>query len=130
VAKEKDKEKTKEDIEGPFTANFKKPGLFIILIIKNPKEAEILEMAFNQFTIKTQKHEPNYSAYLTALQYKPDIILMDIPGRHSEQLRILRHFKNNRKTKTIPVITYGSIENAQEVNFILKQGAKQYLHGR
>ncbi|MBD3317897.1 MAG: HDOD domain-containing protein, partial [Chitinivibrionales bacterium] len=99
----------------------------LMMMTENSRETQILKMAFEQSHIKPLLTKPTYSNYIKALQYAPDVILMEMPKINSEQLHFARLIKQHRKTKHIPVIAYGDQTDPALKRGMHRSGVENFL---
>jgi response regulator RpfG family c-di-GMP phosphodiesterase len=100
---------------------------FVLTIIKNPKESEILRLFFESISIKVQQIEPTYSACVKLTQYKPSFILIEIPSKYVEVINFLESVKKNKLTKTIYIIAYGNHKDKREIDGFKEAGVNTYI---
>lgn len=79
-----------------------------MLMVENERERQILSLAFNQLDVKILHSTPSYATYVKALQFLPDIVIMELPRMNSEQVHFSQIIRKNKKTKKIPIIGYGN----------------------
>ncbi|MDD5676096.1 MAG: hypothetical protein PHC61_18130, partial [Chitinivibrionales bacterium] len=79
----------------------------VMLLTQNEREEKILKMALEQRQFKIVLSKPKYQNYIVALQFTPDIILMEIPAQNLEPLYFARLIRKHRKTRLVPIIGYG-----------------------
>ncbi|MBD3390535.1 MAG: HDOD domain-containing protein [Chitinivibrionales bacterium] len=99
----------------------------IMLLTENERETQILKMAFEQMKVKAVLARPSYSSYVKATQYLPDVILMEMPRLHAEQIQFVKLVKKNRKTKNAAMLTYGNPLDKSLKMGIVQAGADCYL---
>jgi HD-like signal output (HDOD) protein/CheY-like chemotaxis protein len=80
----------------------------LILIIGNEREEQILKLAFEQKGIKVTSSKPNYQNYILASQFKPDIILMELPHLCQDQLDFAARIRSYKRTHLVPILGYGN----------------------
>lgn len=80
----------------------------LVLIIGNEREEQILKLAFEQRGIKVISSKPNYQNYILASQFKPDIILMELPHLCHDQLDFASRIKSYKRTHSMPILGYGN----------------------
>ena len=99
----------------------------LMLVSQNERETQILKMAFEQRGIKVLLSKAEYQNYIKTLQFMPDIILMEMPRPHMQQLHFASLIKSHKKGKRIPMIGYGDAIDTVEKNGILKIGFTSYF---
>lgn len=65
--------------------------------------------------------------YLQFMQYKPEIIMMEVPNRFIDQIASIKLIKKNKQLKDIPIISYGNHTNPMNIKTIMDTGVSQYL---
>jgi HD-like signal output (HDOD) protein len=93
----------------------------IILIIENEREEQILKVAFEQLGVKIYVSKPSYQNYVLALQFLPDLLLVELPYVCLEQLKFAQRIRSNQRTKLVPIIGYGN-----NIDNMIKQGLVAY----
>lgn len=102
--------------------------LSLMLLTANQREKQILHLAFEQHKIKVVDAEPDHASYIKALQYSPDIVLMEFPSYYTEQLHFARNMSNSiAKKKKLLIIAYGGKMVAAEERALAANGVKHYL---
>jgi HD-like signal output (HDOD) protein/ActR/RegA family two-component response regulator len=99
----------------------------LMLVAENERESQILKMAFEQRGITVLASKAKYQNYVKALQYLPDLILIEMPRPHMEQLHFAALLKNHKKARRIPIIGYGDAMDPAEKNGIVKVGVNYYF---
>ena len=67
------------------------------------------------------------NALSAAMQYRPDLILLDIVLPHKDGWRVLKEIKQNQKFKNVQIIMLTNLGQKMEVEKGLKLGAEKYL---
>ena len=98
-----------------------------MLVSQNERETQILKLAFEQRGLKVLLSKAEYQNYIKTLQFMPDIIMMEMPRLHTQQLHFASLIKTHKKGKRIPIIGYGDIVDSTEKNGILKTGFISYF---
>jgi HD-like signal output (HDOD) protein len=98
-----------------------------MLVSENERETQILKMAFEQRGVTVLSSKAKYQNYIKALQYLPDIILMELPRPYLQQVHFAELIKNHKKARRIPMIGYGDTIDASEKNGIVKVGINYYF---
>ncbi|MBN1981366.1 MAG: hypothetical protein JW795_07545, partial [Chitinivibrionales bacterium] len=99
----------------------------LMLLSVNEREQQILKMAFEQLHLKVMVSLPSYANYVKTLQYQPDIVLIELPRIHAEQLHFSALLRKNGKTKKIPIIGYGNKTDDLIKRAIFKSGISTYI---
>ena len=100
----------------------------VMLVCGNERETQILKLAFEQKNIKVFCCEPDYSNYIKILQYLPDIIFIELPKIAHTQLHFADMLKSHKKTKGIPIVSYGDrVDDAVKKGF-LEKGIYYYIN--
>ncbi len=97
-----------------------------MLIINNEKERQILNMALKQRQVNVITSDPSYNAYNSIRQYKPDILLIELPSRCQDQLHLVKLLRKNKDTKALPIWGYGWQRDSGILNGIKKDGVNHY----
>ncbi len=98
-----------------------------MLVAENERESQILKMAFEQRGVTVLLSKAQYQNYIKTLQYQPDIILMELPRTHMQQLHFAELLKAHKKAKRIPIIGYGDSMDTVEKNGAVKVGINYYF---
>ncbi len=99
-----------------------------MLITANERERKILNLAFSQHQIEVIEAEPDRASYIKALQYVPDIVLMEFPQTYSEQLHFARNVSSALlKKKKLLLIGYGRKMISSEMRALTESGVKHHL---
>ncbi len=99
----------------------------VMLVSENERETQILKLAFEQKNITVLSCLPDYNNYIKILQYLPDIIFLEIPRISHKQLHFADMLKSHKKTKFIPIISYGDkVDDAVKKGF-LDKGILYYI---
>jgi HD-like signal output (HDOD) protein len=99
----------------------------VILVSENERETQILRLALEQKKIKVLSCSADYNNYIKILQYLPDIIFIEIPRISHKQLHFADMLKGHKKTKFIPIISYGDkVDDATKKAF-LDKGILYYI---
>jgi HD-like signal output (HDOD) protein len=100
----------------------------IMLISENVRETQVLKVAFEQKNIKVLCSTPDYRNYIKILQYLPDAIFIEFPKMAHSQLHFVEVLKTQKKTKNIPIISYGDkIDDAMKKG-LLDKGILYYIN--
>ncbi len=101
--------------------------LSALLIAHNDKEREILKLLLEQATFKVVDSRPNYANYLRSLQYKPEIVILEMPRYYTDELNYIRLIRKNRIVSTSSIIVYGDHSDRLIVNSFKSIGADIYF---
>ncbi len=80
----------------------------LALMSQNIREQQVLTMAFEQQGFKVVLSEPTYQNYVFIMQYKPDIIIIELPHLCNDQLNFIKRIHEYKRTHLIPIIGYGN----------------------
>src|SRR5437899_1844137 len=100
----------------------------ILIIEDDPKIVEAIEKSFSlerSFTLKSLSDPER--AVQTAIQYKPDLILLDVRLAGGDGRVILKKIKANTATRTIPIIFLTGLSSEGDRVLGLNLGADDYL---
>lgn len=100
----------------------------IVLVASHRQEANILKMVFQQLNWSVRMADASANNYLQFMQYKPEIIMMEVPNRFIDQLASIKLIKKNKQLKDIPIICYGNHTNPMNIKSIVDSGVSHYLH--
>lgn len=102
--------------------------LSLMLLTANQREKQILHLAFEQHKIKVVDAEPDHASYIKALQYSPDVVLMEFPSYYTEQLHFAKNMSNSiAKKKKLLIIAYGGKMVSAEERALSANGVQHYL---
>jgi putative nucleotidyltransferase with HDIG domain len=101
--------------------------LNLVLIAENERERNILTIAFEQRGINVLHSESKFKNYVFVMQYLPDIIVIELPYFSNEQLDFTDRIRSFKRTRSIPIIGYGSAASPAVINGITKKGISIYL---
>ena len=105
-----------------------KDKLILMLITSNQREKQILHLAFEQHGATVVDAEPNHASYIKALQYTPDVILIDFPQQYTDELNFIKNIKNGlSKKKRLIAIGYGKNMVVGEQKALTANGIAFYL---
>lgn len=99
----------------------------IVILSAHQQESEILQMVFKQNGYEYYCTKPNSFNYLQLLQYRPDVLLMEIPVSYTEQLSLLRLLRKNNRFGRTPIIGYGSGGGSRIVDDLTASGCTHYI---
>lgn len=99
----------------------------IVLVAVHRQEANILKMVFQQLQWSVRMADATANNYLQFMQYKPEIIMMEVPNRFIDQIASIKLIKKNKQLKDIPIICYGNHTNPMNIRSIMESGASKYL---
>ncbi len=99
----------------------------IVILSAHQQESEILQMVFKQNGYEYYSAKPNSFNYLQLLQYRPDVLLMEIPISYTEQLSLLRLLRKNNRFGKTPIIGFGSGGGTRIVEDLTASGCTHYL---
>ena len=101
----------------------------ILYVEDNVSNIDLVEQILSTYhpeivlvTTKYGKHAVKY-----AIDYKPDLILLDLdlPDLHGS--KVLKHLQAETKIKNIPVLIVSADAMTKQIDILMKQGAKNYL---
>jgi HD-like signal output (HDOD) protein len=99
----------------------------ILTIIHDPKQSVVLRQIFLKLHIKIINSQPTYGSYLKALQYDPDIIIMELPADPKAHLKFLSAIRCNKAIGQKPFILFGPSFDETTNKVISASGASKYL---
>jgi HD-like signal output (HDOD) protein len=99
----------------------------LMLMADNEREQQILRMALEQRGLKVIVSKPRFQNYVMALQYVPDVFLMEFPRLCTDQSNFVRLLRKHKKTASTPIIAYGDETDQALKRGIVQQGATIYV---
>jgi CheY-like chemotaxis protein len=84
---------------------------YALIVDDNPDSRRILQVAMGQFDIETELVGDGKAALESIEKRIPDIILLDLMMPRMNGFQVLRHLRESRKTRDIPVIVISSVSN-------------------
>ena len=99
----------------------------IMIISEHERETQILKLAFEQKSLAVKVSSPNYQNFVKIQQYVPDILLLELPRMAHAQLHFVELIKRNKKTRLIPIISYGDALDESSKKGLLGKGLYKYL---
>jgi anti-anti-sigma factor len=100
----------------------------LMLIIDNLREKSLLRIFLEQqMQFEIVDSYPNYANYLRASQYKPNVVIIELPKHHADQLNFVRLFKRNNNLKKTKVIAYGDHTDQAVINTMNGNGVHVFL---
>jgi two-component system, OmpR family, alkaline phosphatase synthesis response regulator PhoP len=100
----------------------------VLIVEDDPKIVEAIEKTLSlasSFVVKAV-HDPE-KALPAAIQYKPDLILLDVRLPGGDGRNVLKSLKQNAATKTIPVIFLTGMSSEGDKVLGLNLGADDYV---
>lgn len=79
----------------------------ILKIIQSTNTSIALEKMLKQLKIKIISGSLSYSSYIKSLQYRPDVIIMDIPKHPEKTLKFVKLIRANEKISHMPILAMG-----------------------
>jgi HD-like signal output (HDOD) protein len=98
-----------------------------MVLIENKAEKESTLKALDALKLHCIITEPSYSNYVKALQYMPDIIIMEIPRKASKQFHFIQMFKQHHIARSIPIIAFGDSIDENAKSGMEKVGITRYF---
>ena len=99
----------------------------IMIISEHERETQILKLAFEQKSLAVKISTPHYQNFVKIQQYVPDILLLELPRVAHNQLHFAEMVKRHKKTKQIPIISYGDTLDDGSKKGLLEKGLYKYL---
>lgn len=99
----------------------------VVIISNHQQEADILKIAFRQEGFEFYVSKSTEVNYLQLLQYKPDIVLLEISPSYSEQISLIKLLRNNPRFGKSPIVAYGSSNSPRVIEDLLAVGTPHYL---
>jgi HD-like signal output (HDOD) protein/CheY-like chemotaxis protein len=98
-----------------------------MIISEHERETQILKLAFEQKSLAVKVSSPNYQNFVKIQQYVPDILLLELPRMAHAQLHFAELIKRNKKTRQIPIISYGDALDEGSKKGLIEKGLYKYL---
>jgi HD-like signal output (HDOD) protein len=98
-----------------------------MIISEHERETQILKLAFEQKNLAVKVSSPDYQNFLKIQQYIPDILLLELPRMAHAQLHFAELIKRNKKTRLIPIISYGDALDEGSKKGLIGKGLYKYL---
>ncbi len=99
----------------------------VLLVCRHDRERQILKMALEQRGVKCLEVQPSYQSYMMVVQFKPDVIILELPRPCSDQLYFAGLLRKQKKTKNLPIIGYGDQVSEMEKRGYVLGGVNCYL---
>lgn len=99
----------------------------IMIISEHQRETQILKLAFEQKSLAVKVSTPDYQNFVKIQQYIPDVLLLELPRMAHSQLHFAELIKRNKKTKRIPIISYGDVLDEGSKKGLIDKGLYRYL---
>ena len=99
----------------------------IMIISEHERETQILKLAFEQKSLAVKISTPHYQNFVKIQQYVPDILLLELPRVAHNQLHFAEMVRRHKKTKQIPIISYGDTLDDGSKKGLLEKGLYKYL---
>ena len=98
-----------------------------MLLSNDTPEADGIEKGLEPHRVSVIRSRPSYANYIKTLQYLPDLIVMELPRSHADELNYLQMVKQNRVVRDIPVICYGAPLSMAVQGGLKKIGVGEYV---
>lgn len=99
-----------------------------ILIVEDEKDVlELIRYNLGRAGYKTDIALTGYEALEMAIDFKPDLILLDLMLPEIDGLEVCYNLKNNVDTKTIPVIMLTARSTEADIIIGTEMGADDYI---
>ena len=92
-----------------------------------PAFLELYSTKFKSAGFEVQTCSEPASAIEEAIQFKPDIIFLDLVMANVDGIGLLKKFKTNTETQWIPIIMLSNINNEADRKECEQEGASQFL---
>jgi HD-like signal output (HDOD) protein/ActR/RegA family two-component response regulator len=100
---------------------------FVMIISEHERETQILKLAFEQKNISVKMSTPEYQNFIKIQQFVPDILLLELPKVSHSQLHFAELIKRHKKTKQIPIISYGDTLDEATKKGLINKGIFKYI---
>lgn len=100
----------------------------VIMIVEDSQtDMQIAESVCSENGYKTVTVTEGDKALSTAIEKKPDLILLDVILPNKNGFQVCRQLKTNAETKDIKIIIVSSKDQASDKFWGMKQGADDYI---
>ncbi len=99
----------------------------ILIVEDDVYLADVYRTKFEKEGYEVKVSSDGESGVKTAIEWKPDIILLDIMLPKMDGFDVLEELKNHAETKNIPVIMWTNKSDSTEAERAKKMGATEYL---
>ena len=105
-----------------------RPSAATILVVDDsPTEVHILKKILEKQGYEIVTARDGQEGVETAMQVRPDLILMDIVMPVLNGFQATRKLRNDENTAHIPVIMVTTKDQQTDINWGMRQGANEYL---
>jgi hypothetical protein len=91
------------------------------------KEEQVLEIAFKQSGLDLLLINPSSRYYIKLLQYKPGVVLMEIPKDFLEHLHFIKLVKQHSVLKKTLLIGFGYVHQKSTLSMLFGAGLNNYI---
>lgn len=103
-------------------------GLRVLVVEDNASNIALLKRIFEaRPSVDTKIVTRGSSAVSTAVEYEPDLILLDVNLPDVSGDEVLRHLKSSPQTSEIPVVVTSADASSKTIAGLLSLGATEYL---
>ena len=101
----------------------------ILYIEDNASNAELVEQILlnNRATIRLVSNTNGTKAVSLAIEYAPDLILLDLDLPDIQGLEVIKLLQTEEKTRSIPVVVVSADATPRQIEKLMKEGSKDYL---
>ncbi len=99
----------------------------VYIATSNLDEGKVLELAFKQFSYKVLCSPAGMSNYLEMVQYKPDIVMIELGAQYMDSLSSVKLIRQNRIMKGVPILCYGNHKHLNVISHIIHVGVTKYF---
>ncbi len=99
----------------------------ILIVEDDVYLADVYRTKFEKEGYEVKVSSDGESGVKTTIEWKPDIILLDIMLPKMDGFDVLEELKNHAETKNIPVIMWTNKSDSTEAERAKKMGATEYL---
>ena len=104
---------------------FKTRMIKIALVIQNKPEEQILLTVFKQKKLLCKPVATE--GYLQLRKDVPDVILIEFPPHHLDQLAFIQQVKKNKQLSSIPILGYGNQKDQGDIDRFCRMGCKEFI---
>jgi len=98
----------------------------ILIIEDNPDLGEIFELAFESNDFQVQKSSEGMDGIVKAMEFQPDIILLDLMMPHVDGYEVLQGIRRHSSVP-VPIIVFSNLSQQKDIDRAFEFGATEYL---
>ncbi|PLX27066.1 response regulator [Candidatus Parcubacteria bacterium] len=99
-----------------------------VLIIEDEENLQKLyQLKIEMADFEVECANNGIEGYNKSINFKPDLILLDLMMPKQNGFDTLEQLKKNNKTKNIPVIILSNLGHENDIEMVMELGAKEHL---